>query len=97
MRAIRILYGSIMDEVDGASEYASYASMYKDSDPELHKMFISLASTEIEHAKTLMAHLDRKQADIQDAGWAFEDLMSTIKAAAMRQLAEAKAAVELAK
>lgn len=97
MRAIRILYGSIMDEVDGASEYASYASMYKESDPELHKMFISLASTELEHAKTLMQHLDRKQADVKDAGWAFDELMTTIKTAAMRQMAEAKAAVELAK
>ncbi len=97
MHSIEILYGGAMEEITSAKEYAEHAARYKEKDPELSKFFIGLANTELEHAKGFMSHVDRKVADIPERDWRFDELIGMFKTALTRQMAEAKAAVELAK
>ena len=97
MHAIEILYGGAMEEITSAKEYAANAARYKEKDSDLHKFFIELANTELEHAKGFMDHLARKTADIPDRDWRFDNLMTMFTESLARQMAEAKAAVELAK
>ena len=97
MYSIEILYGGAMEEITSAKEYAENAAHFKDDDPDLSKFFIGLANTELEHAKGFINHLDRKVSEIPERDWMFDDLIDMFRAALTRQMAEAKAAVELAK
>lgn len=53
MRIIKKLAEMIDDEIDGAIEYAEDAVLYKDSMPELGRMFAELAEEELGHVGRL--------------------------------------------
>jgi rubrerythrin len=52
---MRKLYDQTMEELDGVMEYSKCAMRYKEMDPELSKMYVTMAKAEMEHAKTLHA------------------------------------------
>ena len=53
MKLIKELSEMIEDEVEGAECYAKKALMFKDDDPDLAKLFYTLAGEELEHVKML--------------------------------------------
>ena len=53
MVLIRKLSSMIEDEISGAEEYAKLALEYRDTRPELARLFHSLAETEMEHMNKL--------------------------------------------
>lgn len=53
MKIIKELSEMIIDEVDGAKDYAKKAMMFKEDDPDLSKTFYTLANEELEHVKML--------------------------------------------
>lgn len=53
MTIIKKLSSMIEDEISGAEEYAKSALEYRDTRPELARLFHSLAETEMEHATKL--------------------------------------------
>ena len=62
MKTMRKLYDQCMEELDGVMEYSKCAMTYSQMDPELSKMYLGLAKTEMEHAKALHAMSERKSA-----------------------------------
>lgn len=53
MKIIKTLSEMIIDEVEGAGEYAKEALMLKDERPEIANMFYKLANEELGHVNTL--------------------------------------------
>lgn len=53
MKLIKKLSEMIIDEVQGAEEYAKEANLLKDEKPEIAKMFFNLANEELGHVNTL--------------------------------------------
>lgn len=53
MKIIKELSEMIIDEVDGAKDYAKKALMFREEDPDLAKTFYTLANEELEHVKML--------------------------------------------
>lgn len=51
MKIMRKLYDQCMEELDGVKEYSTCAM--SSQNPELSKMYISMAKQEMEHAQTL--------------------------------------------
>ena len=97
MHRVEILYGGAMEEISSAKEYSEYAVKYRGCDEELYKFFMNLAGTEMEHAKGFISHLERVVEDIPERDDRFDELMAMLMASLNRQLAEARAAYDLAK
>lgn len=66
MKTMRKLYDQTMEELDGVMEYSQCAMMHAQTDPELSKLYLNLAKTEMEHAKQLHAMSQKKAASKMD-------------------------------
>lgn len=62
MKTMRKLYDQAMEELDGVMEYSECSMMYAQIDPELSKLYLGMAKTEMEHAKQLHAMSQKKAA-----------------------------------
>lgn len=52
MKTMRKLYDQTMEELDGVIEYANCSTAHRDN-PDLSKIYLSMAKQELEHAQTL--------------------------------------------
>ena len=102
MKTMRKLYDQTMEELDGVCEYSKCSIMYKEMDPELSKIYASMAKMEMEHAKTLhsmsqkkathaMADPERETVDPR-----LMELWNEMETAKLDRMAEAKAYLDLA-
>ena len=60
MKVMRMLYDQCMEELEGAICYAKCATEYAQMDPEMSKMYLSMAKTELDHAKALHSAAQKK-------------------------------------
>lgn len=99
MKTMRKLYDQTMDELDGVCEYSQCAVKYKEIDPEMSKMYSSMAKTEMEHAKTLHAMSQKKAAakmGVEDVDPQLMELWEEMEDAKIDKMAEARAYLDLA-
>ena len=68
MRIIKKLAEMIDDEIDGAIEYAEDAVLYKDSMPEIGRMFAELADEELGHVGRLHDAVAEIIKEARDSG-----------------------------
>lgn len=63
MKTMRKLYDYTMEELDGVMDYAKCAMAYGQMDSELSKLYLTLAKTEMDHAKALHTMSQKKAAE----------------------------------
>lgn len=100
MKTMRKLYDQTMEELDGVMEYSKCAMCYKEMDPELSKMYVTMAKTEMEHAKTLHAASQKKAASKLGEKDSIDprlmELWDEMEDAKLEKMAAAKACLDLA-
>ena len=94
---MRKLYDYAMEELDGVMDYSKCAMHYAQSDPELSKMYLGMAKTEMEHAKTLHAMSQKKAASkigVEDVDPRLMELWEEMEDAKLEKMAMAKACLD---
>ena len=51
--AVRDIEGQVMEEIDGVKSYISCFMKWKDSDKDVAKIYLDIATQELEHAKKI--------------------------------------------
>lgn len=75
MFIIKKLSEQICEELDGMEEYAKDAIEYKESDPDLSKMYYEMAKTEHEHMQKLHDQVVRKIREAETSGVEIPQIM----------------------
>lgn len=75
MREIKEIAAFINDEVDGVLEYAKAAVAYKDTRPNLSKLYGSLAATEFQHVQQLHAEAAKLVTEAEGKGIEYPQAM----------------------
>ena len=99
MKTMRMLYDQTMEELDGVCEYSKCAMQYKTIDPDLSRTYLSLAKTEMEHAKTLHTMSQTKAASKygkEPVDPMLMELWDEMENAKLDKMAEAKAYLDIA-
>ena len=99
MKTMRKLYDQTLEELDGVIEYSNCAMHYKEMDPELSKMYVSMAKTEMEHAKTLHAASQKlsasKMGEKDSIDPRLMELWEEMEQVKLDKMAHAKACLDL--
>ena len=66
MKCIETLIGDIMEEVEGAEQYAKLALHHKDTDRDLAEMYYNMSKQEAGHADNLYAQGNRVMNKIKE-------------------------------
>lgn len=97
MKTMRKLYDYTMEELDGVMDYSKCAMHYAQSDPELSKMYLSMAKIEMEHAKALHVMSQKKAASKigeEDVDPRLMELWEEMEEAKLDKMALAKACLD---
>ncbi len=98
MKTMRKLYDQAMEELDGVMDYSECAMAYAQMDPELSKLYLSMAKQEMEHAKGLHAMSQKKAAskigEKDDIDPRLMELWEEMEHAKIEKMALAKACLD---
>ena len=95
---MRKLYDQCLEELDGVMEYSKCSMSYAQIDPELSKMYLSMAKAEMEHARSLHTASQKKASskmgDKETIDPMLMELWEEMECAKLDKMAMAKACLD---